>query len=227
MSNANNECVDILHKLFSTINDSVLDITPITEGELLEAGSDVLKVKKIVETLENEKQYLMNELVIARTLIARLQHNNYIQNIMKERKKTRDKYTDAEKLKSGNYKRCKFCDSVLLKKNIRGDIDQNHYTTKKCMDIYFTKLMKDKKQLFTENRKDGAIILRDFIGLKNTNGSLEYKYLKFLKITQAEDMPYYKWCEMYKWVRWFKAFCNTILLTSKEDISVKQYIITH
>ena len=138
MSNSNNECVDILHKLFSTINNSVLDLTPITEGELLEAGSDVLKLKKIVDTLENEKRDLLNELVNSRILIFKLQQNAYIKNMMKE-KNPRCNWTDGDKLKSGKYMRCKFCDSVLAKNN-KGEIDKNHYNRKKCKDISMTKL---------------------------------------------------------------------------------------
>ena len=76
-SNAD-ECVDILHKLFSTINNSVNDIIPITEGELLEAGKDVLKLKKIVDTLEDEKRELLNKLIESRVLIFQLQQNKYI-----------------------------------------------------------------------------------------------------------------------------------------------------
>lgn len=203
MSNSNNECVDILHKLFSTINNSVLDLTPITEGELLEAGSDVLKLKKIVDTLENEKRDLLNELVNSRILIFKLQQNAYIKNMMKE-KNPRCNWTDGDKLKSGKYMRCKFCDSVLAKNN-KGEIDKNHYNRKKCKDISMTKLMVKKKDLFTEGRKDGAVILMNYIGDRTTTGSYKYKYSKFLKITQAEDMPQYKWIEMNKLVEKIKS----------------------
>ena len=201
-SNAD-ECVDILHKLFSTINNSVNDIIPITEGELLEAGKDVLKLKKIVDTLEDEKRELLNKLIESRVLIFELQQNKYIKNIMKE-KNPRRKWTDGEKLKSGLYKRCKFCDSVLAI-CCKGEIDKTHYNRKKCKNISMAKLMVKKKDLFTENRKDGAVILMNHIGNRNTIGNYIYEYTKFLRVTEAYDMPHYKWVELNSLVEKIKS----------------------
>ena len=60
-TNSKDECVNGIYNLFELINNSTTDITPITEGELLEASKDALKIKKIIDTWSSEIYELEQE----------------------------------------------------------------------------------------------------------------------------------------------------------------------
>lgn len=196
-TNSKDECVNGLYNLFELINNSTTDITPITEGELLEASKDALKIKKIIDTWSSEIYELEQENIILKDLVKILQKNRFIKSLMKERKK-HPNLSDGEKLQSGNYKRCEYCDSILLIKSKKGEFDKNHYMTKKCGDIYFKGLMEKNNKLFKQHRRDGAIILRNEIWKKILRYDNVGKYREFLQKTNYVNIDYDEYLKIKK-----------------------------